>query len=133
MPDDSQEDDRSERDDDSGGLSLKLPPVRLPAFFPEDFRVLWPGGGDDPRSRVSPRTVAFACVAFDVADAILALTVDAPLVAGVRTVGGALTAAGAFGLLGLPYLWEPVAALLGFGSLTAFPSLTALLVVRSLR
>lgn len=139
MPDDPREDDRSGRsddrpgDDDSGGLSLKLPPISLPAFFPEDFQVLWPGGGDEPRPAVSPRTVAFACVAFDIVDALLALTVDAPLVAGVRTVGGALAAAGAFGLLGLPYLWEPVAALLGFGSLTVFPTLTALLVVRALR
>jgi hypothetical protein len=150
MPDDSRADsrsrrggDRSERGDDrsgredagddSGGLSLKLPPIRVPSFFPEEFQVLWPGGGDGPRPAVSPRTVAFACVAFDAVDALLALTVDAPLVAGARTVGGALAAAGAFGLLGLPYLWEPVAALLGFGSLTAFPTLSSLLVVRALR
>ncbi|WP_232686403.1 hypothetical protein [Halobacterium zhouii] len=137
---DSRKDDRPERDasrdgtDDSSGLSLQLPPIRLPSFFPEDFRVLWPGGGDDPHRRaVSARTVALACVAFDAADALLALTVDAPLVTGVRTVGGALAAAGTFGLLGLPYLCEPVAALLGLGTLTVFPSLSALLVVRGLR
>ena len=134
MPDDDRRtaSDDAEESGDSGGLSLKLPPIRLPDFFPEDFRVLWPAGGD-PSPRASPRTVLAACALFDVVDAVLALTVDAPLVTGVRTVGGSLAAAGAFGLLGVPYLWEPVAALLGYGSLTVFPSLTALLFVRSLR
>lgn len=118
---------------DDDGSSLSLPPIRLPPLFPDEFRVLWPGGGDGPRRRVSLRLVAAALVAFDVLDAVLALTVDATLVTGARTVGGSLVAAGTFGLLGVPYVLEVVAALLGFGWLTAFPTLTALLVVRLLR
>ncbi|MFB6072478.1 MAG: hypothetical protein ABEJ88_05860 [Halobacterium sp.] len=119
--------------DDDGGFSLSLPPIRLPPLFPADFRVLWPGGGDGPRRRVAARTVVLALAAFDVADAVLAVTADAAAVTAVRTVGGALVAGATFGLFGLPYVLEPLAALLGYGTLTAFPSLTALLVARVLR
>ncbi|MFC3477394.1 hypothetical protein [Halobacterium litoreum] len=119
-------------DDDDSGFSLSLPPIRLPALFPEDFRVLWPGGGP-PRQRASPRLVAAVLVCFDLVDALLALTVDAPAVTAVRTVGGALVAGVTFGLLGVAYVAEPIAALLGFGALTAFPSLTVLLLARVVR
>ena len=119
--------------DDEDGFSLSLPPIRLPPLFPDDFRVLWPGGGDGPRRRVSARLVTATLVAFDLVDAVLALTVDATVVTAARTVGGSLVAAATFGLLGVPYVLEPAAALLGFGWLTAFPTLTALLAVRLLR
>jgi len=119
--------------DDDEGVSLSLPPIRLPPLFPDEFRVLWPGGGDGPRRRVSARLAAAVLVAFDLLDAVLALTVDAAAVTATRTVGGTLVAAATFGLLGVPYVLEPAAALLGFGWLTAFPTLTALLVVGLLR
>jgi hypothetical protein len=123
--------------DEDDGFSLQLPPLDLPPLFPEDFRILWPGGGDRPGGRVSLRIVVVAVVAFDLLDAFLAVTVDptanAAVVTAARTVGGALLAATMFGPLGLPYLWEPVAALLGFGQLTAVPTLSVLLLARVLR
>ncbi|MUV61770.1 hypothetical protein, partial [Halobacterium sp. CBA1126] len=85
MPDDDREDD--------GGFSLKLPPIRLPALFPENFRVRWPAPGDGPRRRPSKHAVLAALVLFDVVDALLALTVDSAALTAVRVVGGALVAA----------------------------------------
>ncbi|MCD2198718.1 hypothetical protein LPA44_02230 [Halobacterium sp. KA-4] len=123
--------DDSERDD--GGLSLKLPPIRLPSLFPENFHILWPAPGEGPRRHVSKRAVLVAVLLFDVVDAVLALAVDSGAVVGVRVVGGALVAATTFGTLGVAYVWEAVAALAGFGELTVAPTLTALFVVRSLR
>lgn len=119
--------------DDDDGFSFELPPIRLPPLFPADVRVLWPGGGDRPRSRVGVRTVALACLAFDVLDALLALTVDAALVTAARTVGGALLAGVLFGPFGVAYVWEPTAALLGVGELTVVPTLSLLLLARVLR
>ncbi|WP_336036267.1 hypothetical protein [Halobacterium yunchengense] len=119
-------------DDGDGGFSLSLPPIRLPPLFPEDFRVLWPVGGR-PRGRVSRRGVAAALLAFDAVDAALALTVDAAAVTAVRVVAGSLVAAAAFGALGVAYVWEAAAALAGAGELGAAPTLTLLLVARTLR
>lgn len=121
------------RQDAGGRLSLSLPPIRLPPLFSENFRLLWPAPGEGPRRRVSKRAVLVALVVFDLADAALALTADAGAVAGVRVVGGALVAATTFGALGTVYVWEAVAALAGFGEFTVVPTLTGLLVVRSLR
>lgn len=120
-------------DDSDGGLSLKLPPIRLPSLFPENFRILWPSPGEGPRRRVSMRAVLAALLLFDAVDAALALTVDTGAVVGVRVVGGALVAATTFGTLGVAYVWEAAAALAGFGELTVVPTLTALFVVRLLR
>lgn len=124
--------DDGDRDSD-GGLSLKLPPIRLPSLFPENFRILWPAPGEGPRRRVSKRAVLAAVLLFDIVDAVLALTVDSSAVVGVRVVGGALVAATTFGTLGVGYVWEAVAALAGFGELTVAPTLTALFVVHLLR
>lgn len=138
MPDDrdgaNADDNRtdSDRDQSDAGFSFSLPPIRLPPLFPKDFRVLWPVG-DTPPHRVSKRTAAAALVAFDVADGALALTVDSVAVTAARTVGGSLIAAGTFGLLGVPYALEAVAALAGYGWLTVAPTLTLLLLVRGVR
>lgn len=121
-----------DRDSDDG-LSLKLPPIRLPSLFPENFRILWPAPGEGPRRRVSTRAVLAAVLLFDVVDAVFALTVDSSAIVGVRVVGGALVAATTFGTLGVGYVWEAAAALAGFGELTVVPTLTALFVVRLLR
>jgi hypothetical protein len=123
--------------DEDDGFSLSLPPLNLPPLFPEDFRILWPGGGDRPRGRVSLRTVAVAVLAFDLLDAFLALSVgaagDAALVTAVRTVGGSVLAVTLLGPVGALYVWEPMASLLGFGALTALPTLSVLLLARLLR
>jgi hypothetical protein len=140
MPDDREREDTTDNHDDSdrdqsdadAGFSFSLPPIRLPPLFPEDFRVLWPAG-DTPPHRVSKRTAAAALVAFDLVDAALALTVDSVAVTAARTVGGSLIAAGTFGLLGVPYVLEAVAALAGYGWLTVAPTLTLLLLVRAVR
>lgn len=141
MPDDRRDDaDRDDRttgsregaDDSPAGLSFSLPPIRLPPMFPDRFRVLWPGGGG-PTTRPSRLTAALALVAFDLADAGLALAVDAPAVAAARVVAGALVAGAAFGLPGLLYAAEGAAVLVGAPELTVFPTLTLLLVVRLLR
>ncbi len=118
---------------DDDGFSLKLPPVRLPSLFPENFRVLWPAPGDGPDSRPSPWTIFAALLLFDVADAALALFVGSAAVTAVRVVGGALVAAVAFGTLGTVYVWEAVAALAGFGDFTVVPTLTVLALLRLLR
>jgi len=122
-----------ERRNREGGLSLSLPPLRLPPLFPERFRVLWPAPGEAPRRPVSARTVVAALLLFDVVDAVLALTTDSAAVAAVRVVGGALVAATAFGSLGAVYVWEAAAAVTGLGGLTVVPTLTVLVVIRSLR
>ena len=121
------------RQDGGGRLSFSLPPIRLPPLFPEDFRLLWPAPGEGPRRRVSKRAVLAALVCFDLADAALALAIDGGAVTGVRVVGGALVAATTFGTLGVAYVWEAVAALAGFGDITAVPTLTALFFARLLR
>lgn len=133
MPDRRRDDDAVDTDDPDGGFSVSLPPVRLPPLFPDRFRVLWPGGGDGPATRASRRTTAAALVAFDVVDAALALSVDAPAVAAARALVGALVAAGTFGLPGVLYAAEGAAVLAGVGELTVAPTLTVLLVVGLLR
>lgn len=125
-------DDR-DGDDTDEGFSLSLPPIRLPPFFPEDVRVLWPGAGERLRGRVSRRLAVAALVAFDLADAFLAATTDSAVVAGVRVVSGALVAATTFGTLGVAYAWEAGAVLLGVGDLTVLPTLTVSLVAGALR
>jgi len=136
MPDDPRDDssdDRRSDGRDGSGFSFSLPPIRLPPMFPERFRVLWPGGGGGPSTRASRLTATAALVAFDVFDAVLALIVDAPAVAGARVVAGALVSAGAFGLPGLLYAAEGAMLLGGVPEWTVFPTLTLLLVVRLVR
>lgn len=125
----SQGDDES----DSRGFSFRLPAFELPDFFPPDFDLRLPVPGARPGRRVDARTVFAVCVAFDVLDAVLALAVTAPPVAGARTLGGLLLAASATHSLGLAYGWELLAVALGYPPLTAFPTLTALLVIRASR
>jgi len=143
MPDDRRrdDDDRSadgddDDDDDSPPrFSFSLPPIRLPPLFPERFRVLWPGGSDGPTHRPSRATAVAGLVAFDLADAALAVrAADAPAVAGARVLAGSLVAGAAFGLPGALYALEAAAVLAGAGLLTVFPTLSALLlVVRGVR
>lgn len=126
--------DGSDTDDDaadtSGDFSFSLPPIRLPPLFPEHFRVLWPGGGGGPSTRPSRVTAIAGLVAFDLADAALAVwATDAAVVTGARVLAGSLVAGAVFGLPGALYALEAAAMLGGAGLLTVFPTLTALLLV----
>ncbi|MDH5019291.1 hypothetical protein [Halobacterium rubrum] len=117
-------------DDASGDFSFSLPPIRLPPLFPERFRVLWPGGGSGPSTRPSRPAAIAGLVAFDLADAALAVwATDAAVVAGARVLAGSLVAGVAFGLPGALYALEAAAVLGGAGLLTVFPTLSALLLV----
>lgn len=118
---------------DDRRFSLRLPPFRLPAFFPPDFELRFPIPGSPSGPRVGARTVLLACIAFDVVDAVLAFTAGSPLVGGVRALGGLVLAASVADVVGLAYGWELLAVLLGVPTLTAFPSLTALLVLAARR
>jgi hypothetical protein len=141
--DDSTSADRGGRSDDGhsvdgddasdSSFSFTLPPIRLPPFFPEDFRLLWPAAGEKLHGRVSRRVVLGALVAFDLLDAFLATTTDSAVVAGARVVGGALVAATTFGTVGVAYVWEAGAVLVGGGEVTVLPTLTVLLIARALR
>ena len=115
----------------TGRLSLHLPPFRLPEFFPPEFELSFPIPGSHRGRRAGARTVLVACLAFDAFDAVLALLVGSPLVGGVRAFGGLVLAATVADLVGLAYSWELLAALLGYPELTAFPSLTVLLLLRA--
>lgn len=113
----------------AGGLSFRLPPIRLPEFFPPDFELRLPIPGGSHGGQVSARTVLVACIAFDAFDAVVALLVGSQLVGGARAVGGLALAATVAGVTGLAYGWELLAVLLGYPELTAVPSLTVLLVL----
>lgn len=122
--------DGDDGDDASSGFSFSLPPIRLPPLFPERFRVLWPAGAGGPSTRPSPLAATAGLVAFDAADAALAVWgTDAAVVAGARVLAGSLVAGAAFGLPGALYALEAAAVLTGAGALTAFPTLTALLLL----
>jgi hypothetical protein len=127
-PDESENGDEGE-----AGFSLRLPPIRLPPLFPEDFRILWPSPGEKLHGRVTHRVVAAALVVFDLVDAALALTADSTVLAAVRVVGGALLAATTFGTLGVVYVWEAAAVLAGVGEFTVVPTLTVLLLAGLVR
>lgn len=133
MPPEGREpaDEQSSGDDASNRLSLRLPPFRLPAFFPPDFRLRVPIPGRLPSRRVSARTVLLACLTFDLVDALLAVVVGTPIVGVVRSVGGLLLAATVAELLGLVYGWELLAVLLGVPEVTVLPTLTILLLVHA--
>lgn len=117
--------------DESGGLSFRLPPFRLPEFFPPDYQIRLPVPGLRPTHRIDARTLLVACLVFDVVDAALALTVGAPLVGVVRSTGGLILAGVFADVLGLLYGWELLAVLLGVPELTVVPTLTILLLVHA--
>jgi hypothetical protein len=117
-----------QRDEKGSGLGFSLPPVRLPPFFPADFRFRVPVFGG-PRAAASPRRALLAALIFDAADAALALTTGPPI-AYVRTVAGALIAGALVGPGGAVAVWEVAVVVLGQSALTLFPTLAALVVLR---
>lgn len=139
--DDGDADERTDADDAadrSGRLGFRLPPVRLPPLFPDDFRIVLPAS-DGARRIDVPAPLLFAAVlAFDALDAALALGLAGPAgVAGgpgwARVVVGTVFAALVADVYGVLYVWEGVAIATGAGALTAVPSLALLTAVRALR
>jgi hypothetical protein len=120
--------DRDGGDRSSSGLGFSLPPIRLPPFFPADFRLRFPLVGR-LRAATTPRRALLAALLFDAADAALALTTGPP-VAYVRTVAGTLVAGVLAGPGGAVAAWEVAAVLLGAPAATLFPTVAALVVVR---
>lgn len=118
-------------ENETGRLSLRLPPFQLPEFFPPEFELSFPIPGGHPGRRISAQTVLVVCLAFDAFDAVMALLVGSQLVGGARAIGGLTLAATVAGVTGLAYGWELLTVLLGYPELTAFPSLTALLILHA--
>ena len=125
--------DRDRDDDAADRLSFRLPPFRLPAFFPPDFELRFPVPVGPPARRIDARTVLLACLVFDLVDGLLAVFVGSSVVGAVRSLGGLALAAIVADLLGLVYGWELLAVLLGAPELTALPSLTVLLLAHARR
>lgn len=125
---------RDRRDDGDGGLRFWLPPIKLPdAVFPSDLRVRLPAPGVERRVALSGTRLLVAALAFDAFDAAFALWAADPVVVWVRVLAGIGVAALATGVYATLYAWEAAAVAAGLSALTAFPSLTALLLLRGRR
>jgi hypothetical protein len=128
------EPDRDDRSDDGGGIRFWLPPLTLPeAVFPSDLRVSLPAPGVERRVSLSGARLLVAALAFDAFDAAFALWATDPVVVWGRVLGGIGVAALATGVYATLYAWEAAAVAAGFSALTAFPSLTVLLLLRGRR
>lgn len=130
------EDDQSLSEDghtttgDDRRFTFRLPPFRLPSFFPADFELVFPVPGRSRRRPVGARWVVVFAVVVDVLDAVLATTVGGPILVARSFAVFALAVAVAR-TVGLVAVWELVATLVGAASITAFPSVTVLLLVRA--
>lgn len=118
--------------DDDRRFGFRLPPFRLPAFFPEDFHVSLPVPGRVRGRPVGTGWVLVFALAVDVIDALLALSVAGPALLGRSFVVFVLSLSVA-DALGLLAVWELVAVLAGAPTPTAFPTVTFLVLVRAWR
>lgn len=121
--------DHSTTEDDSR-FTFRLPPFRLPSFFPADFELVFPVPGRIRRRPVGARWAVVFAVVVDVLDAVLATTLAGPALV-ARSFAVFAIAVAMARVAGLVAVWELVAALMGAASITAFPSVTALLLVRA--
>lgn len=112
-----------------GRFTFRLPPIRLPPLFPDVIHLGLPVPGFRGGRRVSSAWVLVVCLGFDLFDAGLALTASGPVDV-VRTVGGTAIAVVVADWVGLLYLWEVVAVLFGFATVTVVPTLGALVLYR---
>ena len=116
--------------DDDRRRRFRLPPFRLPEFFPPDFELVLPIPGRVRGRSVGAGRVLAIALLVDVVDALLALTIAGPALLARSFVVVVLTVAVASGF-GLLSVWELVAVLTGAPVLTAVPSTTALFVLRA--
>lgn len=116
----------------SRGITFRLPPLRIPPLFPESLRLRLPVPGFRRSHRVGIGWVLLVCLGFDLFDAGLALSVSGPVDL-VRTVGGFVIALIVADWIGLLYLWEVLAVLLGYSSLTVIPTLLGLVLLYVIR
>ncbi|MFW6265267.1 MAG: hypothetical protein ACOC2A_00645 [Halanaeroarchaeum sp.] len=116
--------------DDDRRLGFRLPPFRLPAFFPDDFEVVLPVPGRVRGRPVGTRWVLAVAVLVDLLDALLALTVAGPALLARSFVVFVLSLAVA-SAVGLAAVWELLAVLTGYQTVTVFPSVTVLVVLRA--
>lgn len=110
-------------------ISFHLPPIRLPPLFPDHLELRLPVPGFRYDHAVSTGWTLVVVLAFDVLDAVLALTVAGPVDL-VRTVGGLAIGIVVARRIGGLYLWEVLAVLSGYGMVTAVPTLIVLTLVR---
>lgn len=118
--------------DDDRRFGFRLPPFRLPAFFPDDFELVFPVPGHDRGRPLGTRWVLVFAIVIDVVDAVLALAMSGPALAGRSFVVFVLAVVVAKNL-GLVAIWEVLAVLTGATTITIAPSLTVLVVARALR
>lgn len=113
-------------------FGFRLPPFRLPAFFPETLELRLPVPGRPRGPPVASGWVLGFALLIDVLDVVVLATVAGPeLLARSFVVGvfGVVLAGG----LGVVAVWELFAVLAGFAGLTAFPTVSILLVIRARR
>lgn len=123
---DGREDDDRPNGDRGGGLSFSLPPIELPPMFPRDLRLEFPVPVVDRTVDVTALRLVVAALAFDVADAALAVAATPPAVDWMRTVAGLGLALAFAWPVGVAYGWEIVAVATGAGWLTVAPTLVVL-------
>lgn len=116
--------------DDDRRFGFRLPPFRLPEFFPDDFEVVLPLPARVRGRRVGTRWVLVFALVVDVLDALLVLTVTGPVLLARSFVVFVLAIAVA-STLGLLAVWEFVAVLMGASGLTVVPSVTVLVIGRA--
>lgn len=107
------------------GISFSLPPITLPPLFPDHMEIRLPVPGFRYATRLSSGWVLLVALGFDVADALF-VSATTGWVALLRTLGGLLIAVSLARGVGLLYLWEVLAVLLGYASVTVAPTLGAI-------
>lgn len=109
---------------------FSLPPIRLPPFFPADFRLVFPVPGRVRGTRVGARGVLAIALVVDLVDAAMLLAVPGQYLLW-RSMGVVVLAAVAAGPAGLLSVWEPLAVAVGYPTATVLPSVTALVLARA--
>lgn len=116
--------------DDDRRFGFRLPPFRLPEFFPDDFEVILPVPGRVRGRPVGTAWVLAFALLVDLLDALLVLTAAGPVLL-ARSFAVFVLSLAVARAVGLASVWEFVAVLTGYPALTAFPSVTVLVVVRA--
>jgi len=113
-------------------FGFRLPPFRLPAFFPETLELTLPVPSRHRGPAVASGWVLGVALLIDVLDAVVLATLSGPELLArsfVVAVFGVVLAGG----IGAVAVWELFAVLAGYAVLTAFPTASLLLVIRARR